>query len=47
VGAIKETGGRTMAQEFVVAQDLHKSFNEHKAVDGVSLEISISNFLEN
>jgi ABC-2 type transport system ATP-binding protein len=28
-----------MAQEFVVAQDLHKSFNEHMAVDGVSFTI--------
>jgi ABC-2 type transport system ATP-binding protein len=28
-----------MSQAFVVAQDLHKSFNEHKAVDGVSFTI--------
>jgi ABC-2 type transport system ATP-binding protein len=28
-----------MAEEFLVAQDLHKSFNEHKAVDGVSFAI--------
>ncbi len=28
-----------MADEFLVAQDLHKSFNGHKAVDGVSFTI--------
>ena len=28
-----------MPEEFLVAQDLHKSFNEHKAVDGVSFTI--------
>ncbi len=28
-----------MAEEFLVAKDLHKSFNEHKAVDGVSFNI--------
>ena len=28
-----------MAGEFLVAQDLHKSFNEHKAVNGVSFTI--------
>ena len=28
-----------MAIEFLVAQDLHKSFNEHKAVNGVSFTI--------
>jgi ABC-2 type transport system ATP-binding protein len=28
-----------MAEEFLVAQDLHKSFNEHQAVDGVSFTI--------
>jgi len=28
-----------MAEEFLVAQDLHKSFNEHKAVNGVSFSI--------
>jgi len=28
-----------MAEEFLVAQDLHKSFNEHKAVNGVSFTI--------
>lgn len=28
-----------MAEEFLVAQDLHKSFDEHKAVNGVSLTI--------
>ena len=28
-----------MAEEFLVAQDLHKSFNEHKAVNGVSFAI--------
>jgi len=29
-----------MTEEFLVAQDLHKSFNEHKAVNGVSFTIS-------
>ncbi len=28
-----------MTEEFLVAQDLHKSFNEHKAVNGVSFTI--------
>jgi len=28
-----------MAEAFLVAKDLHKSFNEHKAVDGVSFTI--------
>jgi ABC-2 type transport system ATP-binding protein len=28
-----------MAEAFLVAQDLHKSFNEHKAVNGVSFTI--------
>ncbi|MCL0039035.1 ABC transporter ATP-binding protein [Dehalococcoidia bacterium] len=28
-----------MAEEFLVAQDLYKSFNEHKAVNGVSFTI--------
>ncbi len=28
-----------MSQAFMIAQDLHKSFNEHKAVDGVSFTI--------
>ena len=28
-----------MPEEFLVAQDLHKSFNEHKAVNGVSFTI--------
>ncbi len=28
-----------MAETFLVAQDLHKSFNEHKAVNGVSFTI--------
>ncbi len=28
-----------MAEEFLVAKDLHKSFNENKAVDGVSFTI--------
>jgi ABC-2 type transport system ATP-binding protein len=28
-----------MAEDFLVAKDLHKSFNEHKAVDGVSFTI--------
>jgi linearmycin/streptolysin S transport system ATP-binding protein len=28
-----------MAEEFLIAQDLHKSFNQHKVVDGVSFTI--------
>jgi ABC-2 type transport system ATP-binding protein len=28
-----------MAEEFLVAEDLHRSFNEHKAVNGVTLSI--------
>jgi ABC-2 type transport system ATP-binding protein len=28
-----------MTEEYLVAQELHKSFNEHKAVDGASLTI--------
>ncbi len=28
-----------MPEEFLIAQDLHKSFNEHKAVNGVSFSI--------
>ena len=28
-----------MAEEFLIAEDLHKSFNEHKAVNGVSFVI--------
>jgi len=28
-----------MAEEFLIAQDIHKSFNEHKAVNGVSFAI--------
>lgn len=28
-----------MAEEFLIVRDLHKSFNEHKAVDGVSFSI--------
>ncbi len=28
-----------MTEEYLVAQELHKSFNEHKAVDGVSFTI--------
>jgi len=28
-----------MAEAFLVAQDLHKSFNEHKAVNGISFSI--------
>jgi ABC-2 type transport system ATP-binding protein len=28
-----------MAEEFMIVQDLHKSFNEHKAVNGVSFAI--------
>jgi ABC-2 type transport system ATP-binding protein len=28
-----------MPEEYLVAQDLHKSFNEHKAVNGVSFKI--------
>ena len=29
-----------MAEEFLIAQDLHKSFNEYKAVNGVSFTIN-------
>ncbi|MFC1949579.1 ABC transporter ATP-binding protein [Chloroflexota bacterium] len=29
-----------MAEQFLVAEDLHKSFNEHKAVNGVSFSIN-------
>ncbi|MFC2009976.1 ABC transporter ATP-binding protein [Chloroflexota bacterium] len=29
-----------MAEQFLVAEDLHKSFNEHKAVNGVSFRIN-------
>jgi ABC-2 type transport system ATP-binding protein len=29
-----------MAEEFLVVKDLHKSFNEHKAVDGISFTIN-------
>jgi len=29
-----------MVEEFITVQDIHKSFNEHKAVDGVSLTIN-------
>ena len=29
-----------MAEEFMVVKDLHKSFNEHKAVNGVSFSIN-------
>ena len=29
-----------MAEVFLVAQDLHKSFNEHKVVNGVSFTIN-------
>lgn len=35
----RKPGGKVMAEEFLVAQDLHKSFNEHKAVNGVSFSI--------
>ena len=28
-----------MAEAFLIAEDLHKSFNEHKAVNGVSFTI--------
>ncbi len=28
-----------MAEEFLIVQDLHKSFNENKAVNGVSFTI--------
>ena len=29
-----------MSKEYLIAQDLHKSFNHHKAVDGVSFSIN-------
>lgn len=32
-------GGTKVAEAFLVADDLHKSFNEHKAVNGVSFSI--------
>jgi len=32
-------GVKVMAEEFLVAKDLHKSFNERKAVNGVSFSI--------
>jgi ABC-2 type transport system ATP-binding protein len=35
-----ERGANKMSEAFLVAQELHKSFNEHKAVDGVSFTIS-------
>jgi ABC-2 type transport system ATP-binding protein len=28
-----------MTEEFLIAQDLHKSFNQHRVVDGVSFTI--------
>jgi ABC-type multidrug transport system ATPase subunit len=28
-----------MTEAFLTAQDLHKSFNDHKAVDGISFTI--------
>lgn len=28
-----------MTEEFIIVRDLHKSFNEHKAVDGVSFSV--------
>jgi ABC-2 type transport system ATP-binding protein len=36
---VGKLGDKVMAEEFLVAQDLHKSFNEHKAVNGVSFGI--------
>lgn len=34
-----KTGGKVMAEEFLRVEDFHKSFNEHKAVNGVSFTI--------
>jgi len=34
-----ESEGKVMPEEFLTAQDLHKSFNDHKAVYGVSCTI--------
>ena len=34
-----EAGGEIMAEAFLIAEDLHKSFNAHKAVNGVSFTI--------
>jgi ABC-2 type transport system ATP-binding protein len=36
---LRESGVKAMAEEFLVAKDLHKSFNDHKAVNGVSFSI--------
>jgi len=37
---IGRKGGDVMPESFLVAQELHKSFNEHKAVNGVSFTIN-------
>jgi len=37
--AQKGRRARNMSEDFVVVQDIHKSFNAHKAVDGVSFTI--------
>ena len=36
---LRKLGGKVMAEEFMVTQALHKSFNEHKVVNGVSFTI--------
>ena len=35
-----ENGGKAMADDYLVATDLHKSFGEFKAVDGVTFSIA-------
>jgi ABC-2 type transport system ATP-binding protein len=37
---VKESEGMAMAEEFVVVKDLHKSFKDFKAVNGVSFNIN-------
>jgi len=36
----KEIQGYVMVETFLVAQDLHRSFNENKVVNGVSFTIN-------
>jgi ABC-2 type transport system ATP-binding protein len=37
---VEESGGKVMAEEFMVVKDLHKSFKDLKAVNGVSFSIN-------
>jgi ABC-2 type transport system ATP-binding protein len=37
---VEESGGKAMAEEFMVVKDLHKSFKDLKAVNGVSFSIN-------